>query len=208
MVESTIVWILICTFISNSAYALVAPFLPLEFESKGISDHYIGLIFAIYSVAVVICSPLIGMTVRHMGTTNLISGGVAVMGISFVCFGFIGGMTKQSHILLLGFTLRFIQGASSAFVQTTCYSIATNDFPSKKEMIVGYVEAMTGLGLIVGPIIGSALYSFFGYANTFFIYGSFLVFLALVIKCYFPTKADSDEERLEDISALLDGSSI
>ena len=75
-------------------------------------------------------------------------------------------------------------------------------------MIVGYVEAMTGLGLIVGPIIGSALYSFFGYANTFFIYGSFLVLLALVIKCNFPTKADNDEERLEDISALLDGSSI
>ena len=129
MVDRTIVWILICTFISNSAYALVAPFLPLEFESKGISDHYIGLIFAIYSVAVVICSPMIGMTVRQMGTTNLIAGGVVIMGISFICFGFIGSLDKQSHILLLGFTLRFIQGASSAFVQTTCYSIATNDFP-------------------------------------------------------------------------------
>ena len=53
-------------------------------------------------------------------------------------------------------------------------------------MIVGYVEAMTGLGLIVGPIIGSTLYSFFGYSYTFFIYGAFLVFLAALIKCNFP----------------------
>ena len=106
--EPTIVWILICTFISNSAYALVAPFLPLEFADKGISSHYIGLIFAIYSVAVVICSPLVGVTVSKMGTTNLISGGVAIMGTSFVCFGFIEAMDKQIHILSLGFTLRFI----------------------------------------------------------------------------------------------------
>lgn len=63
-------------------------------------------------------------------------------------------------------------------------------------MIVGWVEAMTGVGLIVGPIIGSALYSSFGYSSTFFIYGSFLVFLALVIKLNFPSKNDNDKERL------------
>ena len=188
MVESTIVWILICTFISNSAYALVAPFLPLEFETKGISDYYIGLIFAIYSVAVVIISPVIGMIVSKLGTTNLISGGIAIMGLSFVCFGFVEFLETQLSILTLGFVLRFIQGASSAFVQTTCYSIATNDFPEKKEMIVGWVEAMTGLGLIVGPIIGSTLYSFFGYSYTFFSYGAFLVILALLIKCQFPER--------------------
>ena len=96
MTNTTIAWILICTFISNSAYALVAPFLPLEFADKGISSHYVGLIFAIYSVAVVICSPCVGMTVSHVGTTNLISTGVAIMGLSFICFGFIGGMESQT----------------------------------------------------------------------------------------------------------------
>ena len=90
--EPTIWWILICTFISNSAYALVAPFLPLEFAAKGISSSNIGQLFAIYSVAVVICSPLIGVTVNKIGTTNLISGGVAAMGLSFVFFGFIEAM--------------------------------------------------------------------------------------------------------------------
>ena len=96
MTNTTIAWILICTFISNSAYALVAPFLPLEFADKGINSHYVGLIFAIYSVAVVICSPCVGMTVSHVGTTNLISSGVAIMGISFICFGFIEAMDSQS----------------------------------------------------------------------------------------------------------------
>lgn len=69
-------------------------------------------------------------------------------------------------------------------------------------MIVGLVEAMTGLGLIVGPIIGSALYSAFGYKQTFFIYGSFLVFLSIVIKICFQTKArqhpgETSQEKLQ-----------
>ena len=61
-------------------------------------------------------------------------------------------------------------------------------------MIVGLVEAMTGLGLIVGPIIGSALYSFFGYKQTFFIYGGFLVFLSIIIRIFFPTNTEREEE--------------
>jgi MFS family permease len=194
MIERKIVWILICTLISNSAYALIAPFLPLEFKEKGISGEMIGLMFAIYSVAVIVCSPCVGSTVQRIGNTNMISIGIATMGLAFILFGLIPQFEDTSMILIVGFVLRFFQGAASAFVQTTCYSIATNDFPDKKEQIVGWVEALTGLGLIAGPIIGSTLYSLLGYAHTFFIYGSFLVFLSFIIKLNFPGDDEDDSE--------------
>lgn len=73
-------------------------------------------------------------------------------------------------------------------------------------MIVGYVEAMTGLGLIVGPIIGSTLYHFFGYSYTFFIYGAFLVCLAALIKCNFPQKPDLSQLRDDLGGNLLENS--
>ena len=57
---------------------------------------------------------------------------------------------------------------------------------------MGWVEALTGLGLIIGPVIGSSLYGLLGYANTFFIYGAFLIFLAMIIKMNFP-----DDSELE-----------
>ena len=133
MADVKIVWILVCTLISNSAYALVAPFLPIVFKQKGISGQMIGLIFAIYSIAVIICSPFVGRTVEFVGNATMISLGIAVMGLAFVLFGFIPDLGEMSIILVVSFLLRFLQGAASAFVQTTCYSIATNEFPDRKE---------------------------------------------------------------------------
>ena len=93
----------------------------------------IGLIFAIYSIAVIICSPLVGKTVEFVGNATMISLGISVMGLAFVLFGFIPDFDEISTILFVSFALRFLQGAASAFVQTTCYSIATNDFQDRKE---------------------------------------------------------------------------
>ena len=163
MVDGKLVWILICTLISNSAYALIAPFLPLEFKEKGVEGEMIGIMFALYSVAVIICSPFVGKTLVFCGNANMIALGIATMGTAFVFFGLLDQLESLVYIFTAGCILRFVQGAASAFVQTTCYSIAINEFPKRKEEVVGWVEAMTGVGLISGPIIGSSLYSILGY---------------------------------------------
>jgi MFS family permease len=60
-----------------------------------------------------------------------------------------------------------MQGLASCAIQTVSYSICTNFYPDKKEAMVGYIEAMTGIGLIMGPLIGSLLFSYGGYSFTF-----------------------------------------
>ena len=116
----------------------------------------------------------------------MIATGIGAMGISFILFGFIDDMTDTTRIYIYGLVLRFIQGTSSCFVQVTCYSIATNDFPDIKDKLVGWLEALTGLGLIIGPIIGSMLYEALEFKHTFFIYGGSLFFIGIVIKINFP----------------------
>ena len=49
-------------------------------------------------------------------------------------------------------------------------------------MLIGLLEAMCGFGLIIGPIIGSTLFTFFGFKYTFFVYGGFEVILAILIR--------------------------
>ena len=51
--------------------------------------------------------------------------------------GFVDFLDNNVAIIAIAVLLRFGQGAASAFVQTTCYSIAINDFPDNKESVIG-----------------------------------------------------------------------
>ena len=75
-----------------------------------------GLIFALYSVAVIFISPVVGSHVDTVGHKNFLSIGIGLMGIAFIFFGFIEVMESQPAILALGCVLRFFQGMASAIV--------------------------------------------------------------------------------------------
>ena len=59
-VDMCLICICVINLFSNSGYGLIAPFLPQELKQKGIAEQYYGYIFGIYSVAVIICSPIVG----------------------------------------------------------------------------------------------------------------------------------------------------
>lgn len=172
--------ILIATLVSNSAYSLIAPFLPIEYEAKGVSPQMVGLVIAIYSLAVVICSPLVGSSLMsRFDKQNLISAGLFTMGVSFVLLGVISNVEDTDTLVYLTLFLRALQGSSSAMIQTTVYSLATTCFPHEKEAMIGYVEAVMGMGLMCGPIIGSFFYSQLGFAGTFYLSGTLILFFAI-----------------------------
>jgi len=77
------------SLLSSSAYALIAPFFPIELENKGITDQNIGFIFSIYSLAVIIFSPGVGWYLEVIGYTKMLISGLTLMGITFMCFGLI-----------------------------------------------------------------------------------------------------------------------
>ena len=108
------------------------------------------------------------------------------MGLCFALFGVIRYMHTPWLIMIYSLTLRLLKGACSAFIQTTCYSVVINDYPDKKEAMIGYLEASTGVGLILGPLAGSTLYALYGFENTFLIFGSMIVFLSILIAINFP----------------------
>ncbi len=75
--------------LSSSAYAIIAPFLPFEFEKKGFNQSYIGYIFSIFSVAIVVTSPFIGRLITKYKRRPLLAVGTFCMGMSFICFSVI-----------------------------------------------------------------------------------------------------------------------
>ena len=59
--------------------------------------------------------------------------------------------------------LRFMQGTGNAFVQTSCYAVITYVYSDNREKYLGYSEAVTGIGLMLGAVIGGPLYLALGY---------------------------------------------
>jgi MFS family permease len=59
-------------------------------------------------------------------------------------------------------------------VQTACYAIITFVYSDNREKYLGYAEAVTGVGLMLGPVMGGPLYDSFGYFWSFFAFASIL----------------------------------
>lgn len=65
-------------------------------------------------------------------------------------------------------------------VATAAYSIVSIEFPHQREVYIGYCQTAVGLGLLLGPVIGTTIYKFAEYEATFYI-------LAGVLCCSFLT---------------------
>ena len=42
---------------NNGAYSVIAPLIPIEFERKGVTGIYTGIVFAMFSVGVILMAP-------------------------------------------------------------------------------------------------------------------------------------------------------
>ena len=70
------------------------------------------------------------------------------------------------------------------------YSISTNFYPENKDAMVGYIEAVTGVGLILGPLFGSFLYALGGYVFIFYSFGGLFMASSFFIKMIFGSNID------------------
>ena len=79
-----------------------------------------------------------------------------------------------------------------------------NFYPERKEVLVGYIEAVASIGLISGPLLGSLLYSLGGYTFTFYSFGGIFLLFSLFIKSIFPQDIDRVEPIKVDSSDSSD----
>jgi MFS family permease len=63
----------------------------------------------------------------------------------------------------LSIVIRFFQGVGDSMVATSAYSIVSIEFPHQREVYIGYCQTAVGLGLLMGPVIGTSIYGAVGY---------------------------------------------
>lgn len=65
-------------------------------------------------------------------------------------------------------------------VQTACYAIISHVFSENREKYIGYAEAVTGVGLMMGPVIGGPLYFSLGYFKSFCVFAAIMAISFIV----------------------------
>mmetsp|Transcript_29578 Transcript_29578/g.39339 ORF Transcript_29578/g.39339 Transcript_29578/m.39339 type:complete len:93 (-) Transcript_29578:1096-1374(-) len=89
MIDIKLLLILVTLLFSNSSYAIIAPFLPLELEEHGIDGATVGLIFGVYSVGRIITSLVVGKISHRLGVKKILSFGIFTMGSCFCLHSFV-----------------------------------------------------------------------------------------------------------------------
>ena len=66
-------------------------------------------------------------------------------------------------------------------------------FPGRQALVTAYTEMLVGLGFMVGPPIGSALYQYGGFTTPFYAIGSLTTVVAVVLVFLVPKMKEGQE---------------
>jgi DHA1 family tetracycline resistance protein-like MFS transporter len=147
--------IFLTIFVNLVGFGIIIPLLPFYAETFGASPLTIGLLFASFSLAQLVASPLLGAWSDKWGRRPILIFSLIGTVISFV-------MLALAQSLAMLFFARIVDGLSGGNITTArAYigDIATDENRAKSFGILG---AAFGLGFIVGPALG-ALFSHISY---------------------------------------------
>lgn len=128
-------------------FGMVVPILGRYAERFGAGGVEVGLLFASFSVAQMIFSPVLGRLSDRIGRKPVII--ISLLGTA--AGSFITGAAGALWVLFLG---RIIDGASGASVAVAQGAIADISTPEERPRLMGLLGAAFGLGFVLGPVIG------------------------------------------------------
>ncbi|CAI2367531.1 unnamed protein product [Moneuplotes crassus] len=189
-----IAYMCITTMLLDCSYGICAPLLPIDAEKHNIDQIYLGFMFCVYSVSMAMFCPIVGKYLYTLGRRNMCKWGMIVVAVPSLGF-FLNNYTTNSTLYIAIFmTMRVIQGIGTSMVQTSSYSILTLIYPSEINFAVAYIETSAGLGLSLGPVVGTILYEFGGSAAPFLTFFVICLIIGLVIKRLIPEFVDEIQE--------------
>jgi MFS transporter, DHA1 family, solute carrier family 18 (vesicular amine transporter), member 1/2 len=154
-------------FIDLLLYSLVVPFLPSEAEQLGATPVVTGVLFAMYAVGLFGVTPLAAWLTDRAGPRRTLLWGMVALGGATLLFAF-------SPALSLGlpglFVARTAQGAASTITWTAGLAVLAQLYTAEERpRIFARAFTVTGLGTLIGPPLGGALYSWGGFMLPFLV---------------------------------------
>ena len=173
----SIVFGLLTFFLNALCFSQFGPFFPTESLSKGTSVLMIGIIIGCFDVTGVFTS-FIPVFLSLKSNKNAFLFGAIARGFTTVCFGFTCYIDNKILYNIICIFLRCFMGIG-CFLQFGCgMPFLVSLDPKNAAIISGSIESMDAFGSIVGPPMGSLLYSQSGFSLPFVVTGSMLLTIA------------------------------
>lgn len=189
-------WLITATFIvvnfcNAMCVSMQAPFYPHEAEKKGCVPSEYGLVFGIFELTVFIVSPIIGANLNRLGVKMTLNVGIGTVGCTSIIFGLLDKIDNGKIFLGLSFTLRIIEACGNAGFLTGSFSMIAKEFPENVATMFAILETFFGLGMIMGPTVGGALYEAGGFTLPFVTLGAVLVGATIFTTIILPHSTDN-----------------
>ena len=164
-----------------------------EAEKKGATATEYGLVFGIFELTVFIVSPILGKNLSRVGAKRVFNIGILTTGTCSILFGLLDRIQNGKIFIGLSFVVRAVEAVGNSGFLTASFSIIAKEFPDQVATMFACLETFFGIGLIVGPTVGGALYSFGGYTLPFASLGGLLISAAIMTHFVLPSKYDEPE---------------
>jgi len=149
-------------FIDLVGFGIVIPILPFYVRAFGVSDVFIGLLAASYSLMQFGFAPLLGRLSDERGRRPVIMLSMAGSTVAWVLFGL--GAQFQTLFGVAGglaalFAARMLAGAMGGNIAAAQAYVADVTPAEERASALGLIGAAFGLGFVFGPALGAAFAS-------------------------------------------------
>ena len=128
-------------------FGIIVPILGRYAERFGASGLTVGLLFASFSLAQLLCAPLLGRLSDRIGRKPVI----VISLIGTAVGSFITGAAGALWVLFLG---RIIDGASGGSLAVAQAAVGDMASEAERPRLIGLLGAAFGVGFVLGPAIG------------------------------------------------------
>jgi MFS family permease len=143
-------WVLMFTaFVDMVGSLIIVPLLPFYAEHLGANGFELTVIIAAFSAAQLLSAPLWGRVSDRYGRRPALLAGLVASVISYVIFAY----ADTIWLLLVS---RLVQGAGGGTTGVIQAYVADSVEPRNRARGLGWLSAATNLGVMLGPVVGSA----------------------------------------------------
>lgn len=147
--------LMITAFVDMLGLVMVLPLLPFYATKLGGSATIVGGLIAAFSLAQLASAPLWGTFSDRYGRRPALLAGLILSAVAYVIFAF----ADSIWMLLLS---RLVQGAGGGTIGVVQAYVTDVSDAKDRAKSLGWLSAVTSLGAVIGPAIGSALVQLWG----------------------------------------------